>query len=99
MYVKSHFFFRSHANAKFYICGPMQQTHYNRIKGALADLGVTNKELAEHLEVNPNTVSRWCTNDQQPSLEMLFRVAEYLNIDVRELIVPNKVSSGAARKK
>ena len=43
----------------------------NRIKTALIDNGKTNKWLAEQLGKDPATVSKWCTNACQPSLEML----------------------------
>lgn len=62
----------------------------NRIKSVLADKGKTNIWLAEQLGKNKTTVSKWCTNDQQPTLDTLFDIAEVLNIDVRELLVPNK---------
>lgn len=58
----------------------------NRIKAVLAENNKTNKWLAEKLSRNETTVSRWCTNETQPSLENLFRVAEVLNIDPQELI-------------
>lgn len=58
----------------------------NRIKAVLAEHDKTNKWLAEQLEKNETTVSRWCTNEVQPSLENLFRVAEILNIELKELI-------------
>ena len=83
----------------FYICSIMQKGHYNRIKGALADLGITNKELAAAMKVAPETVSNWCTNARQPSLETLYLVAEYLDIDVRDLLVPNRPDVTATRKK
>ena len=70
----------------------MQSTHYNRLKAVLADLDKTNKELAEGIGVLPNTVSTWCTNAKQPSWEKLYAIADYLKIDVRELMVPNKNS-------
>lgn len=68
----------------------MTKRHYNRIKAALAEKGVTNKELAEALGIAPQTVSRWCTNDMQPSIEKLFSIAKYLKIDIRELLVATK---------
>lgn len=77
----------------------MKKGNYNRLKGALGDLGVTNKELAEGLGVSRTAVSTWCTNDKQPSLETLYRIAEYLNIDVRDLLVPNKLSASSQKKK
>ena len=68
----------------------MKKEKYNRIKVVLAEKEVTNKKLAETLGVAPQTVSRWCTNDMQPSIEMLFAIAKYLKIDVRELLVSTK---------
>ncbi len=50
----------------------MKPIQYNRIKAALADKKVTNKKLAAQLSVEPQTVSRWCTNHSQPSIEMLY---------------------------
>jgi transcriptional regulator with XRE-family HTH domain len=69
-----------------------EPVHYNRLKGVLADLGKTNKELAEGIGVFPNTVSSWCTNAKQPSWEKLYAIAEFLKIDVRELLIPNEHS-------
>jgi len=63
---------------------------YNRIKAVLADKGKTNLWLAEQLDVNKTTVSKWCTNDIQPTMESLFKIAETLEVDVRELLVSNK---------
>jgi putative transcriptional regulator len=67
-----------------------QKAQYNRIKGALADAGISNKQLAEGLGVTEPTVSTWCTNAKQPSLETLFSIADYLEIDARELLAANK---------
>jgi transcriptional regulator with XRE-family HTH domain len=75
-----------------YIYNYMKPVHYNRLKGVLADLGKTNKELAEGIGVLPNTVSTWCTNVKQPSWEKLYAIADYLKVDVRELLVPNEKS-------
>lgn len=63
---------------------------YNRIKAVLAEKGRTNLWLAEQMKVNKTTVSKWCTNDVQPTIENLFKIAETLNIDVRDLLVSNK---------
>lgn len=59
----------------------------NRIKSALADQNKTNLWLAEALGKNKSTVSKWCTNDQQPTLDTLFDIAEVLGVDVCELLV------------
>lgn len=63
---------------------------YNRIKAVLAEHGKTNLWLAAELKVNRTTVSKWCTNEVQPTMESLFRIADAINIDVRELLVSTK---------
>lgn len=58
----------------------------NRIKVVLVEHNRTGKWLAEQLGKNEATVSRWCSNSSQPSLEMLVLIASILNVDPRELI-------------
>nr|WP_314666623.1 helix-turn-helix transcriptional regulator [uncultured Prevotella sp.] len=58
----------------------------NRIKVVLAENGKTGKWLAEQVGKNEATVSRWCSNKMQPSLDMLVRIAELLNVNPRQLI-------------
>lgn len=62
----------------------------NRIRVVLAEKDRTNKWLSEKVDKNRTTVSRWCTNDMQPSLETLVQIAEVLDVDVRELLVQTK---------
>ena len=62
----------------------------NRIRVVLAEQDRTNKWLAERVGKSRTTVSRWCTNDMQPSLETLREIAEALGVDIRELLVPTK---------
>lgn len=65
---------------------------YNRIKAVLAEKGKTNLWLAEKLNKNKATISKWCTNEMQPTMESLFQIAEALDVDVRNLLVSNKIS-------
>ena len=65
----------------------------NRLKIVLAEHKKTNKWLADHLEKDPATVSKWCTNNTQPSLETLRDIANLLEIDIKELINSTKVST------
>ena len=58
----------------------------NRIKVVLADNGKTNKWLAEQLGKDPATVSKWCTNAAQPSLETLLQIAKCLDVEVKDLL-------------
>lgn len=62
----------------------------NRIKAVLAEKQLTSKWLAERLEKSENTVSKWCSNKVQPSLENLIEIAKILDIDVRDLLVLTK---------
>jgi putative transcriptional regulator len=68
----------------------MDKKVFNRIKAVLAEKGKTNIWLADELEVNKTTVSKWCQNEMQPTMETLFSIAEALDVDVRELLVSTK---------
>lgn len=57
----------------------------NRIKVVLAERKKTNKWLAEQLKMNETTISRWCTNSAQPSVETLVNIAKILKVDIKEL--------------
>ncbi len=67
----------------------METERINRIKVVLVEQNRTGKWLAEQLQKNEATISRWCSNTSQPSLEMLVKIANVLKIDVRELINPS----------
>ncbi|NPD92189.1 MULTISPECIES: helix-turn-helix transcriptional regulator [Bacteroidales] len=67
----------------------MESERINRIKVVLVEQNKTGKWLAEQLQKNEATISRWCSNTSQPSLEMLVKIANVLKIDVRELINPS----------
>lgn len=58
----------------------------NRIKVVLVEQNKTGKWLAEQLQKNEATVSRWCSNTSQPSLEMLVKIAKVLNVEPKDLI-------------
>lgn len=62
----------------------------NRIKVVLAEKKRTNRWLAEEIGKNPATVSKWCTNSSQPDLLTLKKVAELLDVDVKDLLWPTK---------
>ncbi len=58
----------------------------NRLKVVLVEQNRTGKWLAEQLGKNEATISRWCSNSAQPSLEMLVKIASILKVDPRSLI-------------
>lgn len=65
----------------------------NRLKVVLVEKKRTNKWLAEYLGKDQATVSKWCTNTAQPSLEMLVRIAEALDVEIKDLLRPIKEDS------
>lgn len=64
----------------------MAKKDINRLRVVLAEKGLTNKWLAEKMKKNPTTISRWCNNEMQPSLETLLKIALLLNVDVKDLL-------------
>lgn len=64
----------------------MENEKINRIKVVLVEKGKTGKWLAEQLGKNEATVSRWCSNTSQPSLEMLIQIAQVLRVNIKSLI-------------
>jgi transcriptional regulator with XRE-family HTH domain len=59
----------------------------NRIKLVLVEKKRTSKWLSEQMGVNPSTVSKWCTNTSQPDITSLLKMADLLEVDIKELIV------------
>lgn len=62
----------------------------NRLKVVLCEKKKTSKWLAEELDTNPTTISKWCTNTIQPDLPTLNRIAELLDVDIKDLIQSSK---------
>ncbi|MEG1737966.1 MAG: helix-turn-helix transcriptional regulator [Odoribacter sp.] len=63
----------------------------NRIKEILDEKGISQTELANMLGKSFNMVNLYATNRVQPPILVLYRIAELLNIDVRTLLIPNKI--------
>ena len=64
----------------------------NRIKVMLVEKKRSNKWLAERLGKDSATVSKWCTNTSQPSLEPLLEIARLLDINYTELVKADQLS-------
>ncbi|WP_308229873.1 helix-turn-helix transcriptional regulator [Prevotella sp.] len=64
----------------------------NRLKVVLVEQKKTSKWLAETLGKDPATVSKWCTNTSQPSIETFLEIARLLNVDIKDLLVPSDVN-------
>lgn len=67
----------------------------NRLKVVLAEKKRTNKWLAEQLGKDPATVSKWCTNTSQPSIDTFLEIARLLNVDIKELLLPQATTKEA----
>ena len=62
----------------------------NRIKEVLEQKGIKQIWLAEKLEKSYNMVNSYAQNRRQPSLEDSYKIADILDVDIKELIVSNK---------
>ena len=64
----------------------MNSKDLNRIKVVLVEQKKTAKWLAEQVGKDPASVSKWCTNSSQPSLETLDKIASILQVKMSELV-------------
>ena len=62
----------------------------NRIKEVLENKGIKQTWLAEQLDKSYNMVNAYVQNRQQPRLEDLYKIADILQVDIKELIISNK---------
>lgn len=69
----------------------------NRLKVVLVEKEKTSKWLAETLGKDPATVSKWCTNTTQPSIETFLEIARLLEVDIKDLLVESDVNRQFSR--
>lgn len=63
----------------------MSKKAINRLKVVLVEKNLSSKWLAEQLEMNEATISRWCTNEVQPPLKTFVKIAEKLDVKLTTL--------------
>lgn len=68
----------------------MSKKAINRIKVVLVEKNLSSKWLALQLNKNEATISRWCTNDVQPTLNTLMEIADLLKVNVSDLLIDKK---------
>ena len=56
------------------------------LKELRKEKGLTQEQLAEQFNISRRSVSRWETGSNMPDLSMLITLAEYYDVDVREII-------------
>jgi transcriptional regulator with XRE-family HTH domain len=64
----------------------------NRIKEVLEEKGIKQKWLADKLGKSYNMVNSYVRNRKQPRLEVLYDIAKILNVNVKELLIDNKIT-------
>lgn len=67
-----------------------EKTKINRLKIILTEKDISHKEFAQRLGKTPNTITRICNNEQQPSLRVLRKMAIVLDVELSDLLVPIK---------
>jgi transcriptional regulator with XRE-family HTH domain len=68
----------------------MSISNYNRIKELLANKGKKSIHLARFMDVDPRTVSSWCSNHNQPEYATLFKISDFLGVEAGELLTLKK---------
>lgn len=64
----------------------IKDNYKNRLRVVLAEKGLSNHWLAQQLGVTDMSVSRWCTNKNQPSMAQFIKISKILNIDINALL-------------
>lgn len=62
------------------------KTAYNRIKDVLEEQGRAQTWLAEQLDLDFVTVTRYVNNHRQPSIAVLFEIAKVLKVNPKDLL-------------
>lgn len=63
-----------------------QQKIGSFLKELRKEKDITQEQLAETLSVSRRTVSRWETGSNLPDLDLLMEMADYYQVDLRELL-------------
>lgn len=91
-------FYKNFTNFETKIEILIMNRNINRIKTVLVDKCKTNKWLAEQLGKDPATISKWCTNACQPSIETLITISKLLKVDINDLVRVEEVPEPIIKK-
>jgi len=64
----------------------------NRIKEVLHEKGIKQSSLAKRLGKSYNMVNGYAANRRQPRVEILFQIADILDVSVRDLLIDNQTT-------
>lgn len=56
------------------------------LKELRKEMGITQEEFAEKLDVSSRTISRWETGANMPDISLLVNIAEIFNVSIPEII-------------
>jgi transcriptional regulator with XRE-family HTH domain len=70
----------------------------NRIKEVLTEKGIKQKWLSDKLGKSYNMVNGYVQNRQQPRLETLYRIAELLHVNPKDLLVVSKYENSNGKQ-
>ena len=70
-----------------------EKIRMNRLKVVLAEKDISHKALAEMVNKRPNTITRICNNESQPTIKFLREIAIALGVNVQELLMPTPIQS------
>ena len=87
MLIQSNIVYKS--NFSVYLHALLQKLFMNRIKEVLQEKGIKQTWLAEKLGKSFNIVNDYCNNRRQPSLELIFKIADVLSVNPKDLIKEN----------
>lgn len=76
-----------------YLCCRIKKKTDEQNKEILNEKGISQTELANILGKSFNMVNLYATNKVQPPIPVLYQIARLLNIDVRTLLIPNKIKT------
>ena len=76
-----------------------QQKTGEFLKHLRKEKGLTQEQLAEQFYVSSRTVSRWETGNNMPDLDMLIELADFYNVDIREIIDGERKSENMDNEK
>lgn len=83
--------FQFYYKRKPYLCSiknkPMADKELNRLKVLLVEKKRTGKWLAEQLGKDQTTISKWCTNCNQPDVESLIKIAKLLEVNINDILI------------
>lgn len=61
-----------------------------RLKDILSEKGIAGKELAEKIGVTPTSISNITQGNTFPKPETLIKIAEALDVDIRDLFISTR---------